>query len=134
MDVKMARQYMTKEVTSTKIQSGKIVIENGLPKVEPMPELTVMGTISDVKATKLVYKKYGMGATIYNTETETKVYRMKVEDFIKVAELVTEDTLEEDEDDADDEEEDEIVEEEKPKAKRGSIKRVAKEEQTTLEV
>jgi hypothetical protein len=93
----MARQYMTKEVTITTIKSGTIKLnKEGQPEVISKEDIIELGTISQAKANKLVYKKYGVGTTIYSMETETKMYRMKVEDFIKIAELVTDDTPKED--------------------------------------
>jgi hypothetical protein len=95
----MARQYMTKEVTLTTIKSGTIKLnKEGQPEVISKEDIIELGTISQAKANKLVYKKYGVGTTIYSMETETKMYRMKVEDFIKIAELVTDDTPKEDAD------------------------------------
>jgi hypothetical protein len=139
MDVKMARQYMTKEVTSTIIKAGKIVVgESGIPEVAVLEPITVLGTISQEKAQKRVNKLHGIGSTIFALETESKVYRMKVEDFIKIAELVTDDTEEENDDldeDADEDSDSDLeggnnfLEEEPKKVVKGTrIKRIAKEE------
>jgi hypothetical protein len=112
----MARQYMTKEVTTTTIKSGKIIINpEGKPEVNPMQDIIVLGSISETKAHKTVNRAYGVGTTIYAVEEETKTYRMRVEDFIKVAELVTDTTPKEDledgtEDDEENDNEDHIPE------------------------
>jgi hypothetical protein len=100
---------MTKEVTTTTIKSGKIFINSdGKPEVNPMQDIIVLGSISEAKAHKTVYKKYGAGTTIFAVTEESKTYRMKVEDFIKVAELVTDNTPKEDiEDGTEDDEESE---------------------------
>jgi hypothetical protein len=133
---------MTKEVTTTTIKSGKIIISpEGKPEVNPMQDIIVLGTLSEAKAHKTVYKKYGAGTTIYDVQEETKTYRMKVEDFIKVAELITDETPDEDmdgEEDEDNEETDledkdslpdkESRETDKSKAKRSRIKVIPKEE------
>jgi preprotein translocase subunit Sec63 len=135
----MARQYMTKDVTITTIQSGKIIInKEGKPEVSPMKDITIIGTISNAKAIKMVFKKYGNGTTIYNTIEEQKTYRMKVEDFIKVAELVTDDTPKEDldfdsedEDDNEDSDSNDESEEDRtppqPKQGKAKIKIIPKE-------
>jgi hypothetical protein len=140
----MARQYMTKEVTSTIIKAGKIVVsESGIPEVAVLEPITVLGTISQEKAQKRVNKLHGIGSTIFALETESKVYRMKVEDFIKIAELVTDENEGSDVDEDEDEDADEdtdadlengnnFLEEEDKETKKvvkGSrIRRVAKEE------
>ena len=104
MDVKM-RKFMTKEVTITEVKIAKVGMdENGLPTVEQMEPKTVLGNISKEKAQTLVTKEFGMGVTVFAVETITQVYKMKVTDFIKVAELVTEgDNLDEEESEEDSE-------------------------------
>lgn len=103
----MARQYMTKEVTRTLINSGKIIINpEGEPIIKVNKGFEVIGTISKEKAQKLVNKQYGIGSTIYSMNEIKETYRMRVEEFIKVAELVTDDTPTEDIEDGREEDED----------------------------
>lgn len=131
---------MTKEVTLTTIKSGTIKLnKEGQPEVISKEDIIELGTISQAKANKLVYKRYGVGTTIYNMETETKLYRMKVEDFIKLAELVTDDTPKEDldfdsenEDDNEDTESTNQSENNRNEAqKKGKITIIPKEEVNT---
>lgn len=118
----MARKYMSKDVTTTTIKCGKIQIsKEGKPEILELPDITEIGTLTETRINKLVNKQYGFGVSIYNVIEETKTYRMKVEEFMKVAELVTEEEYEL----LDDEEEEEEPEEQ---PKRGRIKVIPKEE------
>ena len=94
------RKYMTKEVTTTTIRVGKVVLgENNMPVVEELTPITVLGNLSQDRAQRRVNKDLGMGISIFGLEVTTHNYKMKVTDFIKVAELVTENdtTLDEEE-------------------------------------
>jgi len=98
---------MTKEVTSTTIKLAKVTVNDmGLPVVEEMEPVIVLGTWSKDKAQKYVNKNHGLGITVFGLDVLTSVYKMKVTDFIKVAELVSENdpSLEEEEDESSDEE------------------------------
>jgi len=96
------RKYMTKEVTTTTIKIAQVTVdtETGLPKVEQLEPVIVLGTMSKDRAQKRINKDFGMGVTIFGMEENTYTYKMKVADFIKVAELVQDEndaTLEEEE-------------------------------------
>ncbi len=100
------RKYMTKEVTTTTIKLAKVTVdENGLPVVEQLEPYVKLGTINKEKAQKLINKEYGLGVTVFGMEENTYVYKMKVADFIKVAELVQDenDTSLEEEEEEDEE-------------------------------
>lgn len=120
------RKMMTKEVIFTTIYSGKIVVnpETKMPVVEPIEPMEVMGTISQSKASKRLYKKYGAGITIYNMEEKSVVYEMEVEEFIKHATL----KIDGEEENTDEIEEDD-EEEETPKTeeRKARVRRITKE-------
>lgn len=100
----MARKYMTKEVTFTTVKLAKMeVAENGLPVAVEVAPVTLMGHVSKDKAQKLVNKEHDEQLIVFAVEVETQTYKMKVSDFIKQAELVTDgdDSEEEDEDEDD---------------------------------
>jgi hypothetical protein len=85
------RKFMTKEVTVTTIKCAKVEMDkNGLPVVIPLNDLKQLGSVSSQKAQKLVKTLYGIGVSIYNIEENTQTYKMEVEKFIEMAELVTE--------------------------------------------
>ena len=113
-DIKM-RKFMTKEVAVTKVMVGNVAIdENGLPKVEGIEHVEMLGELTKEKATKK-YTKAGGSKTVFNVTTETRTYKMEVAEFIKVATLVTdEDNLEEE-----DENEEEEEAPKKPEARKG---------------
>ena len=96
---------MTKEVTMTTVKIAKVGMdENGLPTAEQLEPITMLGNVSKEKAQKLVNKDMGMDVTVFAVETITQVYKMKVKDFIKVAELVADnDNLDEEESEEDSE-------------------------------
>jgi hypothetical protein len=100
----MARKFMTKEVTFTIVKAGTIAIdENGLPKVEALAPITLMGEVDKTRAQKLINKQ-GVNGQVFAVETKTEKYKMKVEDFIKIATLVQDgDEEEEDEDESENE-------------------------------
>ncbi|UTC25188.1 transcriptional regulator [Cytobacillus phage Bfsp1] len=104
MDVKM-RKFMTKEVTITEVKIAKISMDsNGMPVAEQMEPMSLLGNVSKEKAQKLVTAEHGMGVTVFGVQTITQTYKMKVKDFIKVAELVSEgDNLDEEESEEDSE-------------------------------
>lgn len=82
---------MTKEVTVTNVKVANIGIdENGLPKVEGIETIELLGELTKEKAEKK-YRKSGGNKTVFNVTTETRTYKMEVSEFIKVATLVTDD-------------------------------------------
>jgi hypothetical protein len=103
--INMARKYMTKEVTFTKVFAAKMDInEDGLPVAVPVAPIEVMGTIDKAKAQKLIIKNHDEMLTVFKVEVVTQTYKMKVSDFIKIAELVSDtDNLDEEDEDSEDE-------------------------------
>lgn len=90
---------MTKEVTITVCKVAKIEVVNGLPSVVMLPNLELLGNVSEINCTKAVQKEHGQTASIYEYGTYTQTYKMKVTDFIKTATLVTnDDNVDEEED------------------------------------
>lgn len=87
----MARKMMTKEVTKTVVKIGTIKVdENGVPVMETLPEVILIGNVTMEKAQKAVNKKYDHPVTVFAVEAETEVYEMAVADFIKYAQLKVE--------------------------------------------
>jgi hypothetical protein len=83
----MARKTMTKEVTSTTVKVAKMVMVEGSPKAETLPDEILIGNVTLENAQKHVSKKMGAGVTVFAVEPKTDVYEMSVEEFIKVATL-----------------------------------------------
>jgi hypothetical protein len=80
------RKYMTKEVTKTTVKIASMEMVAGIPKAIPLPDVVLIGNVSLEKAQKEVNKLHDR-ATVLNVESETVVYEMLVEDFIKVAKV-----------------------------------------------
>lgn len=78
---------MTKQVTVTKVKIAKIIIENGKPKVLPMKDEILLGNVNKDKAHKIIDKRYDCKVVVLDLQTDTKIYEMEVEEFIKVAKL-----------------------------------------------
>lgn len=91
------RKMMTKEVTVTTVKSAKMEVKDGMPVAVPLEDQKVLGAISQEKAMKMVQAEHGLTAMVFGLETETLVYQMAVEDFIKVATLKTDDSQDEEE-------------------------------------
>lgn len=86
------RKWMTKEVTKTTVKVARMeVAEGGLPKAVQLDDQVLIGNVSLEKAQKEVAKKFAHPVTVFGVEPDTVTYRMKVEDFIQAAEIVTPD-------------------------------------------
>jgi hypothetical protein len=79
------RKMMSREVTSTVISLAMIEVVDGEPKMVQLPEEVIIGNVSMEFAQRLLNKKYGQPVTILEIVTDTQVYEMAVEDFIKHA-------------------------------------------------
>lgn len=88
------RATMTKEVTHTTIKIAEMVVVDGLPMAQPLDDHIVLGNVNMEKAQKIVNKEFGTSVTVFGVEPETKVYEMKVEDFIKIAKVKDEEEVE----------------------------------------
>lgn len=87
---KNMRKTMTKEVTKTTVKLAKMVVgENGMPTAEVLPDVILIDNVSLEKAQKAVAKLYEFPVTVFGVQAETQVYQMPVEEFIKLATLVT---------------------------------------------
>jgi len=89
-EVIVLRKMLTKEVTSTTIKIGKIEMVDGTPQVATLENVVLLGNVSHEKAQKEVEKLHGKGVTVFELQSDTKVYEMPVEEFIKVASLKVE--------------------------------------------
>lgn len=81
------RRLMTKEVTSTTVKVARIDVTEGQPKVVELEPVILLGNIDSEKAQKVVAKQHGAGVSVLSVETDTKVYELEVEEFIKIARL-----------------------------------------------
>ena len=79
------RKMMQREVTSTTIRLATISVVEGKPEMVHLPEEVLVGNVSMEHAQRLLNKKYGSPVTILELETDTQVYEMAVEEFIKHA-------------------------------------------------
>ena len=81
------RKMMQREVTSTTVKLAKIDVVEGTPKMVTLPNEELIGNVSIDHAQRTLNKKFGQPVTILEVTTDTKVYEMAVEDFIKHASL-----------------------------------------------
>lgn len=79
------RKFMTKEVTFTTCKVAEMAVVDGKPTVIEHDTERFLGNPSQQKIEKELYKMYKKQLTAYDLETETKVYEMAVEDFMKHA-------------------------------------------------
>lgn len=80
------RKYMTKEVTFTQFEVAVIEInEQGLPVAVPKGQEVLLGSVSTDKLQKYANDKHKTSVHIYNIEEFTKVFKMKVSEFIQYA-------------------------------------------------
>lgn len=82
------RKTMTKEVTKTTVTIGRIIKVEGLPTLENLPSVIMIGNVSLEKAQKEVNKGVAIPVTVFGVEPTTEMYEMDVELFIKHATLV----------------------------------------------
>jgi hypothetical protein len=93
------RRKMTKEVTKTTVKVARTIQgENGLPQVERLEDVILLGNVDTEKAQKLVAKRFDFPVTVYAVQADTEVYQMDVERFIELAELKTDENSEPQED------------------------------------
>lgn len=86
----MARHYINREITVTKVTAAKMNLVEGAPVAEQLEPITLVGNLSLEKANKEVKKIYGDGATAFTVEANTHKYRIPTDVFIQHAEVVTE--------------------------------------------
>ena len=75
--------YVSRGVSVTSCE----VIDLVDPEFEPQP-FEVGGKISPARLASRVRKEFGPTAAIRNVETNTRTYRMTLDDFIATAEIV----------------------------------------------
>ena len=71
--------------------------ENGLPVAEVLPDMILIGNVSQEKAQKIVAKEHGSNVTVFGVEPSTETYVMDVEEFIKHARLKTDENTDSEE-------------------------------------
>lgn len=86
----MARHFINREITTTKVTAAKMTMVDGLVTTEQLEGITLVGNVSLEKANKEVKKIYGEGATAFSVEANTHKYRIATDVFVKHAEIVTE--------------------------------------------
>ena len=80
------RRMMTKEVTTTTVQIAKLVMVEGSPIIENLPEEKLLGNVTLEKAQKDLNKKHGQ-VTVMGIQADTQTYEMSVEEFLQHATL-----------------------------------------------
>jgi hypothetical protein len=82
------RKTMTKEVTKTIVKVTEVKSVDGQPVAERLEDVTLLGNVSLEKAQRIIAKEFaGRNVTVFDVETNTQVYELPVEEFIKIAEI-----------------------------------------------
>ena len=86
----MMRKTIVRTMATSTINAFSLTVENGVPKVENLEPLTVMGKASEKEALKALKDKYGKNApvTVASIDVEEDTYEISVEDFLKHAKKV----------------------------------------------
>ena len=86
----MMRNTITRTLAVSEITAYKLTIEDGQPKADALPTITVPGKASQKEAIKAVQKVYGKDAavTVGNIVVHEDVYEISVDDFMKYAKKV----------------------------------------------
>lgn len=87
----MGRKFMTRDVTKTTVKIAKIEMIDGLPQAVELPDEVLIGNVNEERAAGTLKTKFDHPITVLGVEPNTEKYRMSVEDFLKHAEVVTED-------------------------------------------
>lgn len=80
-------KFINREITSTKVDSLEIVVENGQATLQPMEQEILVGNVDAETAQKLLIKKHGKPVQVVKVEADTKRYRMPLDKFIELAEI-----------------------------------------------
>jgi hypothetical protein len=85
----MARHFINREITTTKVTAAKMELVNGSVNAENLEDVILIGNVSLEKANKEIKKIYGEGATAFSVEANTHKYSIPTELFVKHATIVT---------------------------------------------
>jgi hypothetical protein len=86
----MARHFINREITITTVTCAKMNLVEGNPVAEPLEDVILVGNVTLEKANREVKKIHGEGASAFTVQANTHKYRIATEEFIKHAEIVTE--------------------------------------------
>jgi len=85
---------MSKEVTKTVVKVATMEMVEGLPVAKPLDDVTMLGNVSLEKAQKEMNRLIGHNVTVFNVQPETVTYELAVEDFINVASVKVDQSVE----------------------------------------
>lgn len=88
------RKELTREITKTVIKSVTTHVLGGTPTISENEDIEVVGNVPEARAIKLAVKKFGTGTTVVSVEADTQKYKMPIEDFMKHATLVEDESAE----------------------------------------
>jgi len=93
----MVRQTLHRTISKTTIVFATVELVDGEPKVSNKEEREVLGRVSADKALHLLQKEGLTNVTVLEVKPVNEKYRMSIEEFMKHAELVTDDSEDEEE-------------------------------------
>lgn len=94
----MMRKTICRTMATSTITAYTVKMENGLPVAEALDPITIMGKAKEKDALKAVKEKYGtVAVTIGEIKIEEATYEISVDDFIKHATKVENETAKADE-------------------------------------
>ncbi len=90
----MMRKTIVRTMATSTINAFKLEIVNGKPEAKTLDPVTVMGKAKEKDAMKALKEKYGNlnGITIGSIDVSEDTYEISVEDFVKYAKKVTNDS------------------------------------------
>lgn len=90
----MMRKHITRTLTRSTVECFAVKMVDGKPEVETLAPVTVWGVPSDKEALKAVKEAYpeAKGVTVGNVKSVDETYRVSIDDFVTIAELVADQT------------------------------------------
>ena len=88
----MMRKHITRTLTRSTVTAYAVKKVDGRPEVENLEPVTVWGTPNEKEALKAVREAHGANAIVGEVTITEETYRIKIDDFVALAELVGEQT------------------------------------------
>lgn len=86
----MMRKHITRTLTRATITAYTVVMMDGKPEAQMLPDVTAWGKMTEKEAIKAVQDKYGktMAVTIGSIVFEDVTYKIDIDTFVANAEIV----------------------------------------------
>lgn len=90
----MMRKHITRTLTRTTVDAYTVKMVDGKPEVEALEPVTVWGVPTEKEALKAVKDAHGNinGIAVGEIKSTEETYRVTIDDFVAIAELMGEQT------------------------------------------